>query len=186
LSVFLVILGIFSRYFTKNIAHIFAYKGLVLLFNNTSLKLALKLIIEKILLTSPLNYGPGNDVFSCTSSRKVKFRLFLIQTAQIVQGCHVFTEKCQKFERKVFQYKNILRPFLYVFQNVCPQFFGISGFVIYRFIREYKWQPKTIWTRWIEKSLNFLFLEDVLEKNHFLGRNLVVKLEEKIQKNDQF
>ena len=132
------------------------------------LKLVLNLVIFFIffLLTSPSNYGPGNDFFSCTSSRKIKFWPFWIQKAQIALGCLTYSQRNVRNSNVSF---SVHKHFSYVFQNVCPQFCNISGFVFFKFVYENTYEPRTIWACWIHKSLNFVFLEDVHEKKWFPG-----------------
>jgi hypothetical protein len=61
----------------------------------------------------------------------------------------------KEIRKEVFLSFYICYPFLYVFQNISPQFLNFS-------VKAHG--NLTIWAFWIQKSLNYLFLEDVHEK----------------------
>jgi hypothetical protein len=81
----------------------------------------------------------------------------------VMRFCREMTE----IRNQVYQYMSIFLPFLYVFQKFCPQFFNISCIVIYTFLSEKAWKPKTVWARWIQNSLYCIFLEHLHEKKSF-------------------
>jgi hypothetical protein len=135
------------------------------LFTNTSLKLALNLVIFSIFSSNfTIKLRSRECFFSFISFRKRKLRLFLIQQAQTLIDCHAFSQRNDGNLQPSFSVHVHFSPFLYVFQNVCQQFFYILCIVIYNFFHENAWKPKTVGARWIQKSLKFLFLEDLHEK----------------------
>ena len=119
------------------------------------------MIIFRIFLSEILGPSVARNFFSWTQhDKKINFRLFWIKQVQIVIGFDVIS--LRKLENSSF-WKNVEK---YLEKTLLFQEL-LSGFLV--FLWKYTWQPMTICTCWIKKSLKFIFLLCFVPEKKFLA-----------------
>jgi hypothetical protein len=134
------------------------------------------MVIFRFFLSKVLGPSVASKFFFWTKhDKKINFRLFWIQQVQIVIDCHVYFQRNTRNTEGSFWYKSVLSMyFSTIFQKL--------GFRISSFLSEIILKPITTCTRWIQKSLNVIFLSCFVQERNSPGHTRLQNFGQKNRK----